>query len=85
MQPVPPGASALPQPRLDSTPGTFPYDGGPKDPVPMPRIEEPSAAAPAYDMVIRPARLVSLEETPAKKPGKWVFPAYGEESRRSGR
>jgi len=85
MQPIPSGESALPQPRLDTTPGTFPYDGGPKDPVPMPRIEEPPAAAPAYDMVIRPAKFVSLTETPAKKPGKWVFPAYGEESRRSGR
>jgi len=77
---MPPADSSAPESRTE--PGTYRYDGGPKDPVPMPRIEEPTPTS--YDMVIRPARLVSLPEvaTPASKSGKWVLPAFGEEARR---
>jgi hypothetical protein len=79
-RPLPP--ETLPKPKPSD--GTFPYDGGPRDPVPTPPIEEgPSQAVPSF--VIRPAdRLVSLSESrPASGTGKWTFPAYGEEARRA--
>jgi len=85
-----PSTTPLPSPSSPGTTvqpdaGTFPYDGGPKEITPMPRAEEIPTAARTYDMVIRPARLVSLPETPASasKTGKWTFPAYGEEAKRS--
>jgi hypothetical protein len=64
--------------------GTYPYNGGPLMPVPMP----PADAAPAVVPRIQPipeARVVSL--TPGSSPttGKWVYPAYGEVPRRTGR
>jgi len=80
-----PPSSTLPAPGAQPDAGTFPYDGGPKDPIPMPRAEEIPTTARTYDMVIRPAQFVSIPETtsPASKTGKWKFPAYGEEAKRS--
>jgi len=84
---VPGGTLPVPTPQQ----GTFPYDGGPKSPVPMPRIEE---AAPANNpgSAIRPAdeRFVSFP-TPdlsaravgVAPQGKWAYPAYGEQPRRT--
>jgi hypothetical protein len=76
-------------PRAESLNGTFPYNGGPQTPVPMPRIEEgpplDDVAPSSTTFEIRPAdRLVSLPEVkPAPAKGKWTFPAYGEEAHRT--
>ena len=66
---------------------TFPYDGGPRGPVPMPKAEDNPTGVPA----IRPipaargnARVVSLPG-PEPTTGKWAYPAYGEVPRRTGR
>jgi len=88
-----PGGTIVPESSVpQANPGTFPYDGGPKAPVPMPRIEE--APRPPQDdgAVIRPAdeRLVSLP-TPdlsaanvnGTGTGKWAYPAYGEKPKRT--
>jgi hypothetical protein len=53
--------------------GTFPYDGGPANPVPMPQAEPaPNRAAPRT--IVPEGRVVSLQ---AKAP-KYSYPAYGE-------
>jgi len=49
---------------------TFPYDGGPRNPAPMPKAEPTPSAPPVDD------HSVSL---PAKVAGKLVYPAYGEQ------
>jgi len=80
-------------PGTPTNPGTYPYDGGPKAPVPMPRIED-SPAPPADDngSAIRPAneRLVSLPipdlsaaNVSGTGKGKWAYPAYGEKPQRT--
>jgi len=77
-----------PAPAMPNSDGTFPYDGGPRAPVPMPKADSEPMRRPGLE--IRPAteRMVSLEITspastaPAK--GKWAYPAYGEEPRRTG-
>jgi len=70
--------AAPPMPRVD---GTYPYNGGPATPVPMPRGDEsmmlPRVPTPLLD------RVVSLKDEPTT--GKYVYPAYGEQPRRSGR
>src|SRR4051794_6375357 len=67
--------------------GTYPYDGGPKAPIPMPKED---AAAPRLLplRITSPAteRFVSLQlSSPVATKGKWVYPAYGEQPRRTGR
>jgi hypothetical protein len=82
-----PGTPSAPPTMPPSSDGTFPYDGGPTAPVPMPKIEPEPMLRPSLE--IRPAteRLVSLDmpgierSTPAQ--GKWAYPAYGEEPRRT--
>ncbi len=66
---------------------TFPYDGDPRSPVPMPKAESDPTDMPR----IRPspavrgsARVVSLPG-PEATTGKWAYPAYGEMPRRTGR
>jgi hypothetical protein len=56
--------------------GTYPYDGGPANPVPMPRAEPAPTSAPAT--VPLEGRAVSLPLKPAKP----TYPAYGEETTR---
>lgn len=86
-----PGAGAPeqvqpPLPRDGSAPGTFPYDGGPDNPVPMPQADRPGA--PRIRMVPLDELRVSLPAQPAQTKdagkGKYVYPAYGEEPRRTG-
>jgi hypothetical protein len=73
-----PDAEALPLPR---DPGTYPYDGGPRAPVPMPRIDNPGDAPPAR---LAPPPTVPLDGRPVSLPGpkatpvKYSYPAYGE-------
>ncbi len=70
-----PAPSTTDQP---TTPGTFPYDGGPRAPLPVPdgeetRIQQPQRPALVNDLVVS-----------AKTPGgKWHYPAYGEKPTRS--
>jgi hypothetical protein len=63
----------LPPPIPAPNDGTFPYDGGPVNPVPMPRAE-PSLVPSPLTTVSAGNRLASL---PAK-PAKYTYLAYGE-------
>jgi hypothetical protein len=54
-------------------PRTYPYDGGPRDPVPMPQGEP--KVKPAPPTVPLEGRVVSV---PARQPSKFVYRAYGE-------
>jgi hypothetical protein len=90
-QPGVPGPAA---PSVDD--GTFPYDGGPRQPIPMPgpRVE-PEESVPAPDLnppasrkpTPSPSGLKASERYVSlpgeKKTGKWQYPAYGEQPRRS--
>lgn len=59
---------------------TFPYDGGPARPVPVPQTEEgPTLSNPP------PAPRDDLPVALSSSRGKWVFPAYGEQPRRDSR
>jgi len=78
----------LPPPTLDDgkgTPGTFPYDGGPKDPVPLPKevpsmgVQQRPAPRVVEDMVVR---LDVSATTKTGGSGAWQYPAYGEAPRR---
>jgi len=63
---------------LPSTPGngTYPYNGGPRTPVPMPQADE---SATSYPRLTKPALVEDLVVTlPGKSTGKWTYPAYGE-------
>jgi hypothetical protein len=59
---------------------TFPYNGGPSTPVPMPEVKPGPASTPNAKV---PAEGIPVSLTPgAKKSGKWAYPAYGEQPRR---
>jgi len=84
-----PAPSAVPQvmPRADES--TFPYDGGPKNPVPMPvpsqSLDEAKPTQIPYGRLQPGETLVSVKpkQTEEKKTsGKWNFPAYGEKPTR---
>jgi hypothetical protein len=79
-----PYPSPAPQqmPRADE--GTFPYDGGPKDPVPMPQSsEEVKPTVIPYGKLYPNETLVSLKpKAEEKTSGKWNYPAYGEKPTR---
>jgi hypothetical protein len=68
--------NVLPPPMTPANPGfgTYPYDGGPANPVPMPRAEPGPTNAPPKAVVPGDERPVSL---PAKA-GKYNYLAYGE-------
>jgi hypothetical protein len=70
---------APPMPRVD---GTYPYNGGPSTPVPMPKGGDEAMTLPRVPTPILD-RVVSLKDEPTT--GKYVYPAYGELPRRSGR
>jgi hypothetical protein len=79
--------------------GTYPYNGGPKTPVPMPGAgsktperapipeDDPQASRTPrmipHNSLRATERFVSLP-VEQKKTGKWVYPAYGEMPRRTG-
>jgi len=74
-------APQQPMPPLPSGDGTFPYDGGPTIPVPMPRQDAaPAKSAPPATTTLR---LVNTGGQPAP-PTQFSFPAYGEDNRASG-
>jgi len=91
MPPASSNGNTLPTPTPNS--GTFPYDGGPKSIVPMPPAQEEEAPAirPGGSS-IRPAdeRFISFPEPDLSartastgNKGKWAYPAYGEQPRRT--
>jgi hypothetical protein len=65
-------------PMMPRDDGTFPYDGGPKNPVPNPQTAPAPTAAPPASVPLE-GRAVSL---PRPAP-KWAFPAYGEQAQRT--
>jgi hypothetical protein len=71
-----PGAAA-PVPQQAPNGDTFPYDGGPSNPVPKAKDVPPASDAPRS--VPLEGRSVSLP----KAAPKWSFPAYGETARRT--
>jgi len=78
---------AAPQvmPKADET---FPYDGGPKNPVPMPSPSPEEEAKPTvipYGRLQPGETLVSYKPAEEKKTGKWNYPAYGEKPTRGGK
>jgi hypothetical protein len=76
-------APVLPLPKEDSTaPGTFNYDGGPKELVPMPKGEDGAMTLPRKPAVAV-ERVVSLTQSNAKSSNKWSYPAYGESATRN--
>jgi hypothetical protein len=61
--------------------GTYPYDGGPAAPVPMPQmLPSPTRVPPKPAPVPADGRVVSLPQKPG---GKWAYPAYGEQAKRT--
>jgi hypothetical protein len=79
----------IPQmPRADEE-GTFPYDGGPKTPVPMPQTFEDARPSllqrprPQSDETVVSLKPQLVEEKKSSSSGKWNFPAYGEAPTRS--
>jgi hypothetical protein len=68
----------LPVPRPyppDGQGGTFPYDGGPANPVPLPKNNEPMKLTPGD------GRLVYIPSTPVaafRGSSGFAYPAYGE-------
>jgi hypothetical protein len=76
--PAVPLPAPVPSPSADPTLGTFPYDGGPVNPVPTPRVEETPVRLPHGPSLIEDF-VVSLPE----KAGKWNYPAYGEKPTRN--
>lgn len=61
--------------------GTYPYDGGPVAPVPMPRQDaNPAKSAPQAPATLR---LVNYPSQPVQQ-SQFSFPAYGEDTRASG-
>jgi len=62
--------------------GTYPYDGGPVVPVPMPKQDlNPAKSTPHAPNTLR---LVNLSNQPAQQSSQFSFPAYGEDTRASG-
>jgi hypothetical protein len=58
--------------------GTYPYDGGPSNPVPNPKAAPVPQSAPERSVPLE-GRAVSLP----KPATKWAYPAYGEAPRRT--
>jgi hypothetical protein len=73
LPPSAPGAA----PEQPGNDGTFPYNGGPGNPVPNPKDTPPSSTTPRS--VPLEGRAVSLP----KAAPKWTYPAYGERARRT--
>jgi hypothetical protein len=84
-RPNTPGAEQV-QPPLPRD-GTYRYDGGPDNPVPMPKADPGSTSAPRHFHIAPLDKIrVSLpHDTKEPAKGKFVYPAYGEEPRRTGK
>jgi hypothetical protein len=93
---APPRSGAQPQPAPEVIPqmpradeSTYPYDGGPPNPIPMPPSSAPSQDKPTvipYDKLFPGETVVSVQpKSQEKSGGKWNYPAYGEKPTRSGK
>jgi hypothetical protein len=71
--PAPP-TQTLPYPRLNGNSPTYPYDGGPQNPVPLPKSGREAIPAPTPTVPLD-GRAVSI---PARPAPKFAYPAYGE-------
>jgi hypothetical protein len=74
------------QPMPPAEGGTFPYDGGPVNPIPLPKGDQAPIYQPVPKTVPGDGRLVSL---PAAQPAKtgssgFAYPAYGQQPQGSG-
>ncbi len=78
--PAAPPVELAPPPAVRPSPdGTYPYDGGPQNPVPLPKVEPaPTAVPPAP--VVPGGRVVSLPPSS----GKYTYLGYGEKPASSG-
>ncbi|MFN4260629.1 MAG: hypothetical protein ACK4RK_15140 [Gemmataceae bacterium] len=74
--PAQPQQPAAPPPNSSPNNGTFQYDGGPSNPVPMPKTNPATNPVPTI-LVPLEGKLVSLPARPAAQP-TYVYPAYGE-------
>jgi len=89
-QEVLPNPSPVPQQQLPppDDDGTYPYDGGPKSPVPMPpqSFDDARPTQIPHGKLQRGETLVSLNPKQAQEKtsssGKWNYPAYGEKPTR---
>jgi len=76
-------------PPTGSANGTYPYNGGPANPVPMPHGAQQPQQQPAPATQPAPRKTVPLEGIPISLPGrtpvaqKYTYPAYGETSGRT--
>jgi hypothetical protein len=71
-QPLPDGdIETAPPPQAIPTDGTFPYDGGPRNPPPMPKASPAPIGAPGA--AVPDGRSVSVPGKP-----RYAYPAYGE-------
>jgi hypothetical protein len=81
-RPPAPGAEQLPPPLPRDE--TFPYDGGPANPVPRPRAEPGPTSPPRYFHLAPLDDIrVSLPDKATGAKGKFSYPAYGEQPRRT--
>jgi hypothetical protein len=71
--------AVVPAPLPDGA-ATYPYNGGPSAPVPMPGEPAP-ASAPKRATVPLQGRFVSLPAQPTQPATRFAYPAYGEEPR----
>jgi hypothetical protein len=76
-----PAPTPIPAPKKVPNDGTFPYDGGPSNPVPIPKIEDDKQPLKTPPLLVPlEGRPVSIPTTTAKPATKITYPAYGEKS-----
>jgi hypothetical protein len=86
---LPPAGSVTPStpaPTMPRDDGTYPYDGGPKNPVPMPKEAPAPSGSPGGTPTKVLPRSVPLEGRSVSLPRpatQWTYPAYGEQARRT--
>ena len=81
--PAPTPAPAKPAPATPApAPGTFQYDGGPTQPIPMPGSTPDSSMGIPKRPEVYTDFVVSDPPMPRRSSGKWVYPAYGETPQR---
>jgi hypothetical protein len=81
--PMPTPSGSMPMPPAQG--GTFPYDGGPANPVPMPRPETNPPPPPLPAPMAVPPAAPKGEDLKISLPGKaskYSYPAYGDQQKR---
>ncbi|HEV3262604.1 MAG TPA: hypothetical protein VG013_37535 [Gemmataceae bacterium] len=75
-----PPKEVLPPPTSAPDDETYPYDGGPQDPVPMPKAAPAPTGKPPAKGKVAAGRVVSV---PAARSSRFAYRAYGQPARRS--